>query len=128
MTWLWSVIRERPRLSLPTEPSRNGWLFLMNPFSVKAHWIVSVIVLISSSLMASLIGNEPRLQENRKVKIREPGFPQGMTRDLPEPKVTRMSAESHCEKTRTKHFGLWAPVETAATEEKSKTLRCFFLS
>src|SRR5437660_294475 len=30
------------------------------------------------------------------------------------------------EKTRTKHSGLWAPVETAATMEKSKTLCCFF--
>src|SRR5438132_11700284 len=85
MTWLWSATRERRRLSHPTEPSTNGWRFLMNPFSVKAHWIASVIALISSSLMASRIGNEPHLRENRKVQSWEHGLPQARLQDLRAP-------------------------------------------
>src|ERR1043166_580183 len=105
MTWLWNATRERPRSSRPIVASRNGWLFSMSPFSVKAHWIVSVIGLISSSLMASRIGNEPHLRGSPKPKCGEPGFPQRKRRHLRTLKWTQMSAES--EETRTKHLGLW---------------------
>src|ERR1043165_1739852 len=60
MTWLWNATRERPRSSRPIVASRNGWLFSMSPFSVKAHWIVSVIGLISSSLMGRVVSETNR--------------------------------------------------------------------
>ena len=68
MTWLWSATLGPRPLSRPTEPSTNGWLFLMSPFSAKALWTVSVIGLISSSLMASPIANERRLRENPNLQ------------------------------------------------------------